>query len=179
VTRTRQNRSVMRGRREEDYLRVLYELELEKNVVRVKDVAERLGVRPASVVDYLGRLSRRGLVVYERRGHPSLTEEGARRARRIYERHKAIREFLSILLGIKGEEAEKAACLLEHGLSDKLLRRMEFLIKFIEACSEGFPRFLSHLYYYYERGEKPPECFEECHAGKKTVAQGLEDSHPE
>ena len=43
---------------------------------------------------------------------------------------------------------------------------MELFIRFIEACSEGSPRLLSHLYYY-GKGEKPPGCLEECYAGKR------------
>ena len=152
----------VRGRRDEDYLRVLYELRAEKGSIRIKDVARRLGVRPASVVDYLERLRDRGLVIYIKHGILDLSEEGERIARRLYERHRAVKEFLITLLDIDEEDAEEAACLMEHGLSDKLLHRIETFMRFVHTCSEGLPRFLKHLYHYYRTGERPPECMEEC-----------------
>ena len=164
----------IRGRREEDYLRVLYELKKEKGVIRVKDVALKLGVRPASVVDYLERLRSRGLVIYRKRGLLDLTREGSDRARRLYERHHAIKEFLSVLLGISEEQAEDAACLMEHGLSDDLLRRIELFMEFVHTCQEGLPRFLNHLYFYYSTGKRPPECIEECMSLRRRKNDGVE-----
>jgi DtxR family Mn-dependent transcriptional regulator len=172
LPRTVERHARIRGRREEDYLRVLYELKTGKGVIRVKDVASMLGVRPASVVDYLERLRDKGLVVYRKRGVLDLTEKGLERARRLYERHKALREFLSTLLGVDEEEADEAACLMEHGLSEKLLRRVELFMEFVKTCREGLPRFLEHLYYYYRTGERPPECLGSCPAEKNTFSKG-------
>lgn len=50
----------------EDYLETIFNLEIDKKVVRVKDIAGRLKVKMPSVTSMLKTLSERGLVNYEK-----------------------------------------------------------------------------------------------------------------
>ena len=60
----------------EDYIEAIYVINLTNKVVRVKEVAEFLDVKTPSVVDAIGKLSGRGLVVHEKYGYLELTDEG-------------------------------------------------------------------------------------------------------
>ncbi|PKL73320.1 MAG: metal-dependent transcriptional regulator, partial [Methanobacteriales archaeon HGW-Methanobacteriales-2] len=60
----------------EDYLEAMYSLELEQGTIRVKDVAETLGVKPPSVVEAVKKLSKMNMVSYERYGTIKLKEDG-------------------------------------------------------------------------------------------------------
>jgi DtxR family Mn-dependent transcriptional regulator len=105
----------------EDYLEAILLLERSSRVARVSEIAERLGVSRPSVTEALKNLSSRGLVVHARYGHATLTETGGRIARGVQERHIAIRDFLTGVLGIPVEKAEVAACRMEHVLEPDVL----------------------------------------------------------
>lgn len=150
-----------RGRRSEDYLKTIYMLKERKGVVRVKDIAEELGVRAPSVVNFLEELASEGLIIYEKRERIDLTDKGLKIARDVRERHEAIKNFLKLLLNIGDEEAEADACYIEHGVGDETLERIRMFIRFTRECPiNTLPLFLKHLYYYYRTGSRPPECSE-------------------
>ena len=141
------------SKRGEDYLKVMLILEKEKGYIRITDLAQRLGVKPASVVEYLEKLAIKGLVEYEKRERIKLTEEGRRLAEKIYRRHIAIRDFLKKILIIPEDIAEKDACYIEHGLSNETMDRIVQFLEFLDKCFQEKPKFLEHLKYYYENGK--------------------------
>ncbi|HDN82999.1 MAG TPA: metal-dependent transcriptional regulator [Candidatus Altiarchaeales archaeon] len=119
------------SKRGEDYLRAIYEIEESKGYVKVRDIAERLGVRASSVVEMLKKLKDRGLINYKRYESISLTEKGKKYGKAIKIRHDIIVEFLQ-LLGVPKEIAEKDAHEIEHRLSPETIERMEkFIDRFI------------------------------------------------
>ena len=118
-----------KGKREEDYLEAMYVLTKSKGNIRIKDLSEILNVKPPSVVDYLNRLADKGLVKYEKHGSITLTEEGLRIAKEVYKKHLALKEFLTLILGVPEEIAEEDACYIEHRIHDITLNR---LIKLVE-----------------------------------------------
>jgi len=115
-------------RREEEYLEAIYIVKLNKGVVRVKDLALMLKVKPSSIVAYLTRLSSKGLVRYVKGEHIELTLKGEEMAKRIYHKHLVIREFLHRVLGLPRDIAEEDACYIEHGVHDETVKRMEEII---------------------------------------------------
>jgi DtxR family Mn-dependent transcriptional regulator len=117
----------------EDYLKIIFQLERERRVARVKDIAARKGVRMASVTGALRRMSKEGLVNYGAREFVELTEEGAELARMVLQRAEFLRQFLSATLGIRDDTAEKDACALEHHLSGETLARMVALYQFMQT----------------------------------------------
>jgi Mn-dependent transcriptional regulator len=126
--------SAPKGKRKEDYLRIIYELQRSLGSVRMRDVSRALGVSMPSALEELRRLEREGLIRYSR-GSVMLTEDAERLAERIDRRRRTLEEFFEVILGAEPEEAERMACYLEHLISDELLGRMERILRF--AASHG------------------------------------------
>lgn len=115
----------------EDYLETVSFL-ADEGGVRVTDIAVRLGVSKPSVLSALKALEERGLLEHERYRGVALTQEGARRAMEIRERHTFLTAFLRDVVGVSEETAERDACRMEHVLSDETLARMRTIV----SCSE-------------------------------------------
>jgi len=115
----------------EDYLEVMYVLEKTYGRIRIKDIADRLGVKPSSVIEYLKRLDSEGLVSYKPGSRAKLTDKGKRLAEKIYKRHVIIKEFL-VLLGVPEDIADKDACYIEHGIHPITLEKVIEFIKRIK-----------------------------------------------
>ena len=113
----------------EDYLEAVLVLGQAKRVVRVKDVAGRLGVSQPSVVAALAKLERQGLARHERYGAVELTEAGAEVAASVDERHRLLFSFLHETLGLPAGEASEEACALEHALSVETTARLLRLVE--------------------------------------------------
>ncbi len=133
----------------EDYLEALYVIGLEKKVVRVKDVAQELGVTMPSVVAAVRSLSEKGLVIQERYGHIELTPKGEKVAKKVYARHQALYGFFREILGLDSELAEQDACQVEHYLSAEAHARIAKMVEFARACPrEGGAMFLEMFKYH-------------------------------
>jgi DtxR family transcriptional regulator, Mn-dependent transcriptional regulator len=116
----------------EDYLKIIFQLERERRVARVKDIAARKGVRMASVTGALRRMAKEGLVHYGAREFVELTDDGAELARKVLQRHDFLRRFLIDTLGLVKATAEKDADAIEHHLSGETLARLVALYQFLE-----------------------------------------------
>jgi DtxR family Mn-dependent transcriptional regulator len=131
----------------QDYLEAMLVLGQAGRVVRISDVAFRLGVRLPSVVAMLKGLAAKGLVKHERYGLVELTETGRPEAQEVLARHQAIYRFLNGFLGVSEATAETDACRMEHVLSPDTVRRLLKLVALLErdgktgkACLYDFPR---------------------------------------
>jgi len=142
----------------EDYLEAIANLGEGRNVVRVKQLSEMLGVKMPSVTSALKKLSEQELVEHERYGHIKLTPEGDTVARDVIRRHKALTRFFVQALGIDHETAEEDACKIEHVISPLSMERLAKFVEFIEACPLGSANFSSRYEYYLEHGELPQDC---------------------
>jgi DtxR family transcriptional regulator, Mn-dependent transcriptional regulator len=117
------------GQSGEDYLEAVLVLGREGRAVRVKDLAEKLGVSRPSVVVGLAKLEQQGLVRHERYGAVELTEAGAKVAASIDERHRLLFAFLHETLGLSANKASEEACALEHALSTETTSRLLRLVE--------------------------------------------------
>ena len=113
-TRTPQN---------EEYLEILVRFSEKGKEPKVKDIAKELGVSPASVSEMLKKLSKKGLISYERYGKIMLTPEGENAGRAVLRKHRLIEKFL-ILIGVKKAKVHDEACVLEHAVSDDVERAL-------------------------------------------------------
>ena len=118
----------------EDYLEIIFRLVQEHKVARVRDIAKAKDVKTSSVVSALQRLAKEGLVEYQAREYVDLTEEGRELAFSIDQRHHFLKTFLSDLLQVDPETAEKDACSLEHALSLSTMERLAAFTEFITYC---------------------------------------------
>ncbi len=140
-------------RRTEDYLEAIYYLSKKKGYTRVKEIAEHLGVKPASVSEMLSKLSDRGFIVYEKRLYVSLTPEGKRIAECVRERRKILVKFL-VTLGVPRSIAEEDACIMEHVLHKETVTQLKKFVKFVEE-SPADPMWLNHFREYCRSGVHP------------------------
>ncbi|MGC9317981.1 MAG: DtxR family transcriptional regulator [Armatimonadota bacterium] len=129
----------------EDYLEGIFYLLRRQDAVRIKDIAEHLGVKMPSVSAAIQALKERGLVTHKRYGAVSLTDEGRSTAEFLSRRHYALVAFLRDILDLDEKQAEAEACGLEHALSAETLRRLLALLDFIERCPRGGEQWLEHL----------------------------------
>ncbi|RJP38534.1 MAG: metal-dependent transcriptional regulator [Phycisphaerales bacterium] len=117
----------------EMYLKVLYGLESEHDVGRVRDMAKGLGVTPSTVTAVLKKLERAGLVVHDYYGTVKLTPQGSRVAACVVRRFEIIKALLVDVLGLDADVAEIDACQMEHSVSPATVNRMEALVAWAKA----------------------------------------------
>lgn len=101
----------------EMYLETIYVLS-KNGVVRSLDVAEYMGFSKPSVSRAVGLLKQSGYLIMDRDGSLTLTEEGLSVAKKIYERHTLLSDFL-VRLGVDEKTAAEDACKIEHDISDE------------------------------------------------------------
>ena len=121
----------------EDYLEAILDLQEAKGRARVKEIADRLGVRMPTVTQALRGLVRRGLARHERYEHVDLTPKGLLVARETQRRHAGIRRFLTEALSLPRRQAEREACALEHAMRPRTVDR---LLAFVERGVRGTKR---------------------------------------
>ena len=123
----------------EDYLRGIYEITRQKGFARIRDVAQRLDVKPSSAVEMVKKLHSLQLVTYEKYGGVMLTDRGKEMAEVIERRHETFRKFLEIIL-VPQDIALKDAHVLEHRLHPRTILQFSRFVDFIENTQDN-PRF--------------------------------------
>lgn len=108
----------------EMYLEAIYVLSEKNKPVRSIDVGEYLGYSKPSVSRAVGILKKGGYVVADKDGYLSLTDSGLAIAKKIYERHTTLAEFL-IRLGVSRDAAVEDACKMEHDISDETFEALK------------------------------------------------------
>ena len=100
------------------YLETILILTQRSAHVRSIDVCEHMGFSKPSVSRAVGLLRSGGYVTVDGDGYISLTEDGLREARRMYERHKLLTRMLTSL-GVSEQTASADACKIENHISDE------------------------------------------------------------
>ncbi len=144
----------------EDYLEAMYVINLTNKVIRVKEIAKFLDVKTPSVVDAVGKLTERGLVIHEKYGYLELTDEGHRLAKGVNDKHEKLYKFLIEILGVSRSVSKKDACNIEHYISKEAMEKMIKLTKFVDTCPEGYPQWLKNFNYYAKYGRHPKDRYE-------------------
>lgn len=146
----------------ENYLETIFVLIREYTVARSKDIAERLKVQRSSVTGALQALKERGLVNYEPYGYVTLTETGTAVASKVLRRHEALRDFFVNVLSIDRDEADEAACRMEHGISKNIVNRLLDFAEFVETCPRAGAKWIHGFGYHCQEGGHDPEACERC-----------------
>lgn len=102
----------------EMYLETIYILSEKMEAVRSIDVGEYMGYSKPSVSRAVGILKKGGYLLMDKDGYLTLTESGLAVAKKIYERHTLLTDFL-IRLGVNEKTAVEDACKIEHDISDE------------------------------------------------------------
>ncbi|MDO5010056.1 MAG: metal-dependent transcriptional regulator [Intestinibacter bartlettii] len=119
---------------EEDYVEMIYRINLRNKNVQMKDVANELNIKPASVTKMVKKLNEKGILEYKKYDYIKLTPTGYKLGETLLKRHNTIYRFLQIL-GLEHnihEETEK----MEHTISYDTLEKMSTLIDFFSKYED-------------------------------------------
>ncbi|HVQ60435.1 MAG TPA: metal-dependent transcriptional regulator [Solirubrobacterales bacterium] len=105
----------------EDYAKAIYAISNGRDgLVLNGEVAQRLGVTPATATSMLKRLADLGLVDYLPYKGVALTPTGERVALEVIRHHRLIEAYLSEALGMPSDRVHEEAEVLEHYISEEL-----------------------------------------------------------
>lgn len=126
----------------EDYLEMIYRLSKKSGFTRINDLASSLNIQPPSATKMVQKLSKLGLINYEKYGVIVLKNEGKRIGNALLKRHKIIENFLT-LIGVSSsgilEETEK----IEHTINPETLKCINNLLSFFENNLDVLNQFKS------------------------------------
>lgn len=125
---------------EENYLKVIYTLELTKTTnVSTTLIANKIKTKASSVTDMLKKLAEKKLVNYEKYKGVSLTKKGKNIAVNIVRKHRLWEVFLVNKLNYNWDEVHEIAEQLEHIKSDSLVNRLDEFLNFPKHDPHGDP----------------------------------------
>jgi DtxR family Mn-dependent transcriptional regulator len=136
----------------EMYLKTVLRLEQDGSPVRVKAIADSLGVTMPSVSEAIRTLAAKGLVEHSSYGQVALSEDGRRTAASVHERFELLRKFLTEMLRVDEGIADREACEIEHVVGEVTLTRLAAFVEWmshhgrdIEDCLTEFHGYLGAL----------------------------------
>lgn len=110
-----------------------------RETTTITELAERVGVTPASTTAMVKKLAGMGLVTHEHYGDVGLTEEGRRQALLAVRRHRLIECFLVRILKLGLDEVHEESDRLEPAISDRLERKIDEALGHPTRCPHGDP----------------------------------------
>ena len=153
----------MLSRSMEDCLESIHRLQMQKRVVRVRDIANDLGVKAPTVSETLRLLGERGLVEHKRYEDVRLSSDGSKIAQEVHNRHRIICSFLIDVLRVDAETAEKDACAVEHSLSPRTMARLITFMGYLNSDPKQraksirlFEEYADHIRQVTESQYRPP-----------------------
>lgn len=123
----------------EEYLEAILNLSSENKMVIGARLAERLQNSPPTVTVALQRMKRDGLVITGKRKEVLLTKKGRKLAIDIVRRHRLAECLLTDIINVPWSEVHQEACLLEHGISEKVMSLLYKALGKPAACPHGNP----------------------------------------
>ena len=109
---------------QEDYLKQIYNLGAGRGRVGTQVLAHRLGVRPASVTEMVGRLAQLGLVEHTPYRGVQLTDKGRKVALEMLRHHRLLETYLVEVLGYGWDQVHEEAERLQHVISERFEARI-------------------------------------------------------
>src|SRR5256886_9999994 len=123
----------------EEYLEMIYNMNMEDEVVIGARLAEKFRVAPPTVTEMLKRLVRDGYVEMDNRRQVTLTEAGNQAAEAVLRRHRLTERFLVDMLGMQWHQVHEEACRLEHFISGAVEARVVTTLNHPSTCPHGNP----------------------------------------
>jgi DtxR family Mn-dependent transcriptional regulator len=121
----------------DQYLKTIFIVqELEDGPAATGELADRLGVSPASVNEMIGKLEERGLVTHEKYKGAKLTDDGEVRALDALQTYCILERFLANVLEVEDyrEEARQLQPVIDETVAD----RLDMIIDRDPSCPECF-----------------------------------------
>jgi DtxR family Mn-dependent transcriptional regulator len=123
----------------EDYLETIYKIQEKSGVARTSDIVEALKVAPGTVTNTVERLEKEGYITHEPYRGVKLTERGLKIALQVVRRHRLSERLLTDILHVEWDKAHDAACKLEHGITDEIIKPLEKALRHPKTCPHGNP----------------------------------------
>jgi DtxR family Mn-dependent transcriptional regulator len=120
----------------QDYLKAVYGLRKNGDLVSTTQISQKLDVAPASVTEMLKKLSEEGYIKYSPYHGSALTDKGIKEAQKITRKHRLLESFLSNVLNIGKDKVHVEACQLEHALSDEAEESLCRFLKHPDTCPD-------------------------------------------
>ena len=110
----------------EDYLEMIYRIHISGGAVRVREVAERLNVKPSSVSKMVSNLKNQGLILSEKYGYIQLTDTGLKLGQYLVFRHDTLHRLLCYINQSDNEleQVEK----IEHFINKETVENIKKLL---------------------------------------------------
>lgn len=122
---------------EENYLKAIYLVNDIEFSAGTNEIAHQLSVAPATANNMLKKLHAKELLVHERYGKNTLTDEGKKVALRVLRKHRLWETFLFQKLNFNWAEVHDVAEQLEHIVSSKLVDELDKLLGFPKTDPHG------------------------------------------
>ena len=148
----------------EEYLKIIYQLSGDEELVKTTSIAKSLSIAPGSVTPMLKKMDNLGFVEYFQYKGVKLTEEGLKRAKKVTRKHRLLERFMYDVLKLEKTDIHRQAREMEHSLSDDAERALCQILKHPETCPDDFAPI--------------PECdlkFSSCDECIKTIGEKLEE----
>lgn len=162
-------------RAQDDHLKALYQLHGDQRPVPTGELAERLGISPASVSEMVVRLADQGLVTHDRYRGQQLSDEGRQTALELVRHHRLLEMFLVEVLGFSWDEVHEEAERLEHVISERMEERIFELL--------GRPDLDPHGHAIPSRDGTiravPDRPLSACHDGERVLVRSVSDDDPD
>jgi len=123
----------------EEYLEGIYRLQEKSGVARTSDLVNLLKVAPGTVTNTVERLEKEGLITHEPYKGVKLTEKGRKISLQVLRRHRLSERLLTDILHVKWDKAHKAACKLEHAITNDIIKNLEKALGYPKTCPHGNP----------------------------------------
>ncbi|MCF7930440.1 MAG: metal-dependent transcriptional regulator [Acholeplasmataceae bacterium] len=137
------------NRAEEDYIKTIYELTIEKKqpLIKTNELSDRFGYTDQSVNEMVKRLEAKHLVTFIPYKGLSLTNKGKQIAIRMIRSHRIWEVFLTEKLGFSWETVHEDAEMLEHATSERLVEKLYEYLDRPKYCQHGnpIPDFKGHM----------------------------------
>lgn len=123
----------------EDYLKALYMISEEHEVVTNKELCEMLQVSPPSVSEMIAKLQKDGYIDYTAYKGSRMTAKGLKEAGRLFRYHALWEVFLVDKLHFSWSDAHERADALEHQTNYELAKRLDEFLGHPMHCPHGDP----------------------------------------
>ena len=123
----------------ENYLKAIFSISQEKNVVTISELAQLMGVSKPTVNSMVKKMKEKDWLIYEKYKPLKLTSIGKKVAASIIRKHRLTEMFLATIMDFGWEEVHEIAEEMEHLQSTKLFDRMDEILGFPTKDPHGSP----------------------------------------
>jgi len=123
----------------ENYLKAIFSISQEKNVVTISELAQLMGVSKPTVNSMVKKMKDKDWLIYEKYKPLKLTSKGKIIAASIIRKHRLTEMFLATIMDFGWEEVHEIAEEMEHIQSTNLFDRMDEILGFPTKDPHGSP----------------------------------------